>query len=132
MAFWAESTHCELIFSFSSTTTLRSFYTGLLSIQSSLSLYSRLGLPLPGCRMLHLALLNIMSLAWAHLSNLSQSLPMKRKSTTESLDQHHFSYRISIRATSTGKVVESPLKSRLLSLCQPASPATKVAFLPHL
>ena len=41
LSFWAVSTHCRLMSSFSSTSTHSSFLAGLLSIFSSLSLYWR-------------------------------------------------------------------------------------------
>ena len=44
LAFWTESAHCWLTNSFSSTRTPKYFYTGLLSMSSSSSLYTYLGL----------------------------------------------------------------------------------------
>jgi len=58
LAFWAVSTHCWVMFSFSSTNTCKSFSSELLSLHSLPSLYSCRGLPQPRCRTLHLALLN--------------------------------------------------------------------------
>jgi len=54
--------------------TPKSFSSELLSSHSLPSLYLCLGLPRLRCRTLHLALLNFMRLAWAHLSSLSRSL----------------------------------------------------------
>ncbi|KAK4822069.1 hypothetical protein QYF61_009330 [Mycteria americana] len=66
LAFWAASTHCRLMSSFSSTGTPKSFSAGLLSIPSSPSL----------CRTLHLPLLDLMRFTQAHFSSLSRSLWM--------------------------------------------------------
>ena len=55
LAFWAVSTHCWVMMSFSSTSTPKSFSSRLLSIHSPLSLHLCLGLPWPMCRTLHLA-----------------------------------------------------------------------------
>ncbi|KAK4832076.1 hypothetical protein QYF61_020632 [Mycteria americana] len=66
LAFWAASTHCQLMSSFSSTSTPKSSSAGLLSIPSSPSL----------CRTLHLALLNLMRFTRARFSSLSRSLWM--------------------------------------------------------
>ncbi|KAK4829612.1 hypothetical protein QYF61_005739 [Mycteria americana] len=68
LAFWAASSHCRIMLSFSSTNTPKSFSSGLLSIHSLPSLHLCLGLPRPMCRTLHLALLNFMRFAGAHLS----------------------------------------------------------------
>jgi len=76
LAFWAASTHCRVLLSSSSTMTPKSSSSGLLSIHSLPSLYLRLGLPRPMCRTLHLALLNLLRFAQAHLSSLSRSLWM--------------------------------------------------------
>ena len=46
---WAVNAYCWLMLRFSSTRTPKSFFTGLLSVISSLSLYSCLGLALPKC-----------------------------------------------------------------------------------
>ena len=59
-----------MILWFSSTSTPKSFSSGLLSIHSLLSLYLWLGLPRPRCRTLYLALLNLIRFARAHLSSL--------------------------------------------------------------
>jgi len=69
------SAHYQLMLNLSSTDIPKSFYSGLLSSHSPPSLYLYLGLPQPRCRTFHLALLNFMRLAWAHLSNQSRSHP---------------------------------------------------------
>ena len=74
LAFWAASTHGQLMLTLPSTDTLKSFSSGLLSSHSLLNLYLCLGLSWPRCRTLHLAWLNFMRLVWAHLSSLSRSL----------------------------------------------------------
>ena len=56
-----------------STSTLKSFSLGLLSIHSLSSLHLCLGLPWPICSTLHLALLKFMGFTQAHLSSLSGS-----------------------------------------------------------
>jgi len=76
LAFWAASTHCLVTLSFSSTSTPKSFSSGLLSIPSSPSLYCYQRLLQPRCRTLLLALLNLMRFTRAHLSSLSRSLWM--------------------------------------------------------
>ncbi len=53
---------------FLSTRNPRSFSVGLLSMSSSPSLYSYLGLPRPKCNALHMDLLNLMRFTWAHCS----------------------------------------------------------------
>jgi len=60
VGFLAASAHCQLTLSFSSTSTPKSLSSGLLSSHSLPNLYLCLGLPLPMCRTLHLALLNFM------------------------------------------------------------------------
>jgi len=55
LAFWAVSIFRWLMFSFSSTSTPKSFSAGLLSIPSSLKWYWYWGFPQPRCRTLHLA-----------------------------------------------------------------------------
>ena len=74
LACWAASKHCWLVMSLSSINIYKSFTSGLLSSHSLPSLYLCLGLPLPKCRTLHLALLNFMRVTWAQLSRLSRSL----------------------------------------------------------
>jgi len=54
LAFWAASAHCRVMLSFSSTSTPKSFSSGLLSVHPAPSLYLCLGLPWPVCRTLHL------------------------------------------------------------------------------
>jgi len=76
LAFSAASALCRLMSSLSSTSTPKTFSSGLLSIPSSPSLDLCLGLPRPKCRTLHLALWNFMTFAQAHLSSLSRSLWM--------------------------------------------------------
>jgi len=76
LAFWSASTCCWVMLSFSSTSTLKSFSSELLSINSLPSLYLCLGLPWPMCRTLHVAQLNFLMFAWAHVSGLSRSLWM--------------------------------------------------------
>ena len=76
LAFWAASAHYWLMFSFASANTPKPFLTGLLSIHSFPSLYLCVGLPQSMCRTLHLALLNFMTFAQAHLSSLSRCLWM--------------------------------------------------------
>ncbi|PKU44834.1 werner syndrome atp-dependent helicase isoform x4 [Limosa lapponica baueri] len=66
LAFWSTSTHGQLMLSFLSTNTPKSFSSGLLSIHS-LPKENCLGLPSPICRTLHLALLNFMRFALAHM-----------------------------------------------------------------
>ena len=56
--------------------TPKSVLAGLLSFPLSTSLYWYRGFPWPGCRTLHLALLNIMRFTWAQFSSLSRSLWM--------------------------------------------------------
>jgi len=60
LAFWAASTYCRVMLSFSSTSTPNSFFLGMLSIHSLPSLYLCLDFPRPMYRTLHLALLNFM------------------------------------------------------------------------
>lgn len=55
LAFWAVSAHCWLVSSFSSTRTLKSFFSVLFSIQSSFSLCWNWKLPWLKCRTLLLA-----------------------------------------------------------------------------
>ena len=74
LAFWAASMNCWLMLSLSSTRTPKFFYTGLLSIGSSPSLYSCPGLLQSRCSTLHLDLLNLIRFTWAHFSSLSRSL----------------------------------------------------------
>jgi len=74
LAFLAASAHCQLMLSFLSTSTAKSFSSGLLSIHSLPSLYLCLGLPQPMCLTLHVTMLNFMRFARAHLSSLSRSL----------------------------------------------------------
>ena len=73
LAFWAVSAHWWLISNFSPTSAPK-YSSGLLSIPSHPRLYWYQGLPQPGCRTLHLALLNLRRFTWAHLSSLSRSL----------------------------------------------------------
>ena len=60
LAFWAASTHCQLMLSLSSTNALKSFSSGLLLCHFLPSLYLCLGLPQPRCKILHFALLKLM------------------------------------------------------------------------
>ncbi|XP_074718070.1 cytochrome b5 reductase 4 isoform X1 [Strix uralensis] len=68
---------------------------GLLAIHSSPSLYLCLGLPRPMCRTLHLALLNFVRFARAHLSSLSRSLWMTSLPSSVSTALHSFSKSVS-------------------------------------
>ena len=60
------------MFSFLSTSIPKSFYTGLLSVGSSPSLYTYLGFSWPKCSTLHLALLNLIRSSWSHFFKLVQ------------------------------------------------------------
>ena len=68
LAFYAASTHYRLMSSFLSIRILKSF-AGLLSMNSSLSLYAYLGLPHPKCYILHL-----IRFLCVHFPSLSRSL----------------------------------------------------------
>jgi len=69
LAFWSEVTHCWFMSSLSLTRTPKSFSTGLLSRNSSPSLYTYLGLPWHNCNTLHYALLNSIWFTWTHFSS---------------------------------------------------------------
>ena len=69
LALWAASTHFQLILNLLSTDTPKSFSSGLFSSHFLFNLYLCLGSCQSRCRTLHLALLNFMRLAWAHLSH---------------------------------------------------------------
>ena len=58
LALLAANAHCWLMLSFLLTRTPKSFSAGLLSVSSSSSLYTYLGLPQSKCSTSHLALLN--------------------------------------------------------------------------
>ncbi|KAK4831169.1 hypothetical protein QYF61_015639 [Mycteria americana] len=88
LAFWAAHAHYQVMLSFSSTNTPKSFSSGLLSIHSLPSLYLCLGLPRPMCRTLHLALLNFMRFTWSHSSSLSRSLWMASFPSSVSVAPH--------------------------------------------
>lgn len=62
LTFWAMSTHCQLMSSFSSTCTPKCFSAGLLSIPSFPSLYWHRRLPQPKCKTL--ALLDFIDSYW--------------------------------------------------------------------
>ena len=88
LACWAARTHWQLMLNFSSIDTPKSFSSELLSSHSLPNLYLCLVFPFSRCRTLHLALLNFMRLAWAHLSSLSRSLwiaslPSSMSTTTQ-------------------------------------------------
>lgn len=81
LAFWAASAYLWLMLSFvfwcfffCQPTALNPFPQSCFQTSFCPSLYLCLGLPWPGYRTLHLALLNFMRLAQAHLSSLSRSL----------------------------------------------------------
>jgi len=76
LEFWSTSTDYWLMYSFSSTRSLKSFSGELISISFSASLYVCLGLPWPKCSTLHLALFNLVIFMWAHFSSLYRSLWM--------------------------------------------------------
>ena len=76
MAFQAARAHSQIMSRFSPIRTSKSFSAGLLSRSSSPSQYSYLGLPRLKCNTLHLALLHLMTLSWAHFSSLSRSPSM--------------------------------------------------------
>ena len=81
LAFWAASAHCRVMFSFSSASIPKPFYSGLLSIHSPPSLCLWFGLPWLLGRNVPLALLNFRRFAWAHLSSLPWSLWMASRSS---------------------------------------------------
>ena len=96
LAFWAVSTHCQVMLSFLLTDTHKSFLAVLLSIHYLPSLYLCLKLPLPTCRTLHLALLNFMRFTWTHFSSLSRSLWMaflKQNQTKMTMKQLKLRYQ---------------------------------------
>jgi len=75
LAFWAVSACIWCMCSFLSTRTSRSS-AGLLSVSSSPSLYSYLGLPQLKCNILHLALLNLSRFSHAHFLSMCRPLWM--------------------------------------------------------
>ena len=74
-SFLAASTHCWLLPSLSSTR-VHKFFTGLLSMSSSPSLYPQLGSSWSKCNILHLFLLNPIKFTQVHFSSLFSSLCM--------------------------------------------------------
>ena len=74
LTFRAASIHCWLMCSLLSTRTPKSFSAGLLSMNSSPSLYTYLGLPQQKCNTLHM--LDLSRFPWTDFSSLSRSLWM--------------------------------------------------------
>lgn len=76
LIFWAAPTCCWLMLSVSATRTSKSFSAKLLPGSSSPRLYTYLGFLQHKCNTLHLAVLNLITFMWAHLSSVSRSLWM--------------------------------------------------------
>jgi len=110
LACWTASVHCQVMFSFSSTNTPKSFSSWLLSIRSPSSLYLCLGLPQPMCRTFCLALLNFMSFAWAHLSSLSRSLWMASLPSSVLTASHSFVLSANLLRVHSIPQPSSPIK----------------------
>ena len=128
LAFWAARAHCCVILSFLSTSTLTSFSAGLLSIHSLPNLSLCLGLPRPMCRTLHLALLNFLMFAQAHISSQSRSLWMAFHCSTEEKQKYSYwqwkkglcKYNISLsRQRLNRPVVSLQSESLIFHLCSP-------------
>lgn len=96
----------------------KSFTWWLLSIHFPPSLYLCLELPQPGCRTLHLALLNFIRFEQAHLSRLSKSLWMA--SIPSTVSWLHHSVECSLQTFL--KVQSIPLFTSLTKMLNCASP----------
>lgn len=82
---------------FFTTRNYKSFFAGLLSICSSHSLYYYCILPWSWCSTLHFSMLNFMSIAQAHSSNLSRSLWILSLPSSPSVIPHSLGSANSLR-----------------------------------
>jgi len=117
LAFQAAGAHCWLLLRFSSTRIPKSFSTGLLSRNSSPSLYTYLGLPQPKCKTLHFASLNLISFTRVHLSSLSRSLWMASLSSVLKTTPLSF-----VSSANLLKVHSIPLSVSFIKILKSTSP----------